>query len=61
MTHEERDKLQDEYVHQLVDDMDFKTLYSLVYDYINRSLDDYTANELVLEIKEHYPHLLEDN
>ena len=60
MTPEERDKLQDDYVHQVVDDMDLKTLCAFVYDSISGSLDDYSTEELITEVKEYYPHLLED-
>ena len=48
MTPEERDKLQDDYVHQVVDDMDLKTLCAFVYDI--RSLDDYSTEELITEV-----------
>ena len=60
MTPEERDKLQDDYVHQVVDDMDLKTLCAFVYDSISGTLDDYSAEELIYEVKEYYPHLLEE-
>ena len=60
MTPEERDKLQDDYVHQVVDDMDLKTLCAFVYDSISGSLDDYSTEELITEVKEYYPHLLEN-
>ena len=60
MTPEERDKLQDDYVNQVVDDMDLKTLCAFVYDSISGSLDDYSTEELIAEVKEYYPDLLED-
>ena len=59
MTPEERDKLQDDYVNQVVDDMDLKTLCAVVCDSINASLDDYSTEELINEVKEYYPHLLD--
>lgn len=59
MTPEERDKLQDDYVNQVVDDMDLKTLCEFVYDSISGSLDDYSTEELITEVKEYYPHLLD--
>jgi len=59
MTPEERDKLQDDYVHQVVDDMDLKTLCAIVYDSMSASLDDYSTEELITEVKEYYPHLLD--
>ena len=60
LTPEQRDKLQDDYVHQIVDDMDIKTLCTFVYDSISGSLDDYSTEELITEVKEYYPHLLEE-
>ena len=60
MTPEERDKLQDDYVNQVVDDMDLKTLCAFVYDSISGTLDDYSTEELITEVKEYYPELLED-
>ena len=58
MTPEQRDQLQDDYVHQIVDDMDLKTLCAFAYDSISCTLDDYSTNELIEEVNEHYPHLL---
>ena len=60
LTPEQRDKLQDDYVHQIVDDMDIKTLCAFVYDSISGSLDDYSTEELITEVKEYYPHLIEE-
>ena len=60
MTPEERDKLQDDYVNQVVDDMDLKTLCAFVYDSISGTLDDYSTEELITEVKEYYPELLEN-
>jgi len=60
LTPEERDKLQDDYVNQVVDDMDLKCLLAFVYDSISCSLDDYSTEELITEVKEYYPHLLEN-
>ena len=60
LTPEHRDKLQDDYVNQIVDDMDIGTLCAFVYDSINGNLDDYSTEELITEVKEYYPHLLEE-
>ena len=59
MTFEERNKLQDDYVNQVVDNMDIKTLCAFAYDTISRSLDDYSDEELIVEVKEYDPHLLD--
>ena len=59
MTPEERDQLQNDYVQEVVDDMDMKTMYAIVYDSMNSSLDNYSIEELIIEVKEYYPHLLD--
>ena len=56
-----RQELQRQYVEQCIEGMDFKTMWSVLYDYIDESYDDYTDEELITEIKEYYPELLEDN
>ena len=60
MTPEQRDKLQNDYVHQCVDDMDLNNLIAFAYDTISRDLDDYSNNELIELVKELYPELLND-
>ena len=35
----DRDKLQDDYIRQLIDGMDHKDMYAFVYDTINDNLD----------------------
>lgn len=60
LTPEKRDKLQDDYVNQVVDDMDIKTLCAFVYDSISCTLDDYSTEELITEVKENYPDLLKN-
>ena len=41
--------------------MDLKTLMQLVGDQLDNSYDSYTVDELITEVKEYYPDLLEDN
>jgi len=60
MTPEQRDKLQDAYCQQIVDDMDIKTLCAFVYDSIDCTMDNYSDEEFITEVKEYYPHLLEE-
>lgn len=60
LTPDQRDKLQDDYVNRVVDDMDIKTLCAFVYHSILGSLDDYSTEELITEVKEYYPELLEE-
>ena len=60
MTIEEREELQDNLIHQVIQDLDFKTMYALIADMLQENYNDYTAEELVNEVKEYYPELLDD-
>ena len=60
MTPEERDTLQDDYVYELAEGMDHKTAFRCLIDYLTQTYDKYSAEELVTEVKDTYPHLLED-
>ncbi len=55
----DREKLQDQLIQQILDDMDLKTMTALLYDSMDNSYDDYSESELLEEVKEYYPHLLE--
>jgi len=55
----DRDELQDNLINQILDDMDFKTMMAILYDYMNESYDKYSVDELIEEVKEYYPHLLD--
>ena len=55
-----RDELQDNLINQILDDMDIKTMMALLYDMMDESYDNYSVNELIQEVEEYYPHLLED-
>ena len=56
-----RNELQESYIHQLIDGMDWKTMEQFVYDSLNENLDKYTDEELKTEITDYYPELLEEN
>ena len=56
-----RTELQESYIQQLVDGMDYKTMEQFVYDSLNENLDKYTDEELKTEITDYYPELLENN
>jgi len=49
------------YAQQLLDSMDMKTMERFVYDTLIENLSDYTQEELITEIKDYYPELLEDH
>jgi hypothetical protein len=55
---ENRDKIQDEYIQQMIDGMDIDTLASLAYDYLSKDKDEYTHKQLETEILEYYPEIL---
>ena len=54
-----RSELQDQLIQQIIDDMDIKTMAALLYDYFDADYDKYSDSELMEEVKEYYPHLLE--
>ena len=56
-----RDELQDAYINEIIDGMDIKDLIRIVYDNLEQNLEQYTVDELIEEVEEYYPHLLENN
>ena len=56
----DRDELQDAMINQILDDMDIKTMMAILYDQMDENFDKYTVDELIEEVEEYYPHLLED-
>ena len=56
-----RDQLQEAYIESIIDGMDHKSMYQFVYDSLDGNLDDYTTEELVTEVRDYYPELLEEN
>jgi len=56
----DRDELQEAYVSAIVDGMDWKTMERFVYDTINENLEGYTIDQLIAEVTEYNPELLED-
>ena len=56
----DRDELQQTLIDRIVDDMDIKTLMQLVAEQLDHNYDSYTVDELIAEVEEYYPHLLED-
>ena len=55
-----RSELQDQLIQQILDDMDIKTMMACLYDSMSESYDKYSEKELIEEVKEYYPHILED-
>ena len=56
-----RSKLQEAYIESIIDGMDHKSMYQFVYDTLDGNLNDYTTEELVTEVKDYYPELLEQD
>ncbi len=57
----DRDQLQDAMIQQILDDMDIKTMMAILYDNMSESYDKYSVDELIAEVEEYYPHLLEES
>jgi hypothetical protein len=55
-----RTELQESYIQQLIDGMDYKTMERFVYDTLEENLTNYTDEELITECEEYYPELLEE-
>ena len=56
----DRDELQEAYIERIIDGMDHKSLWQYVYDNLNDHLDKYSVDELITEVEDYYPELLED-
>jgi hypothetical protein len=57
----DRDLLQEAYIESIIDSMDHKTMYQYVYDSLTDSLDKYSVDELITEVEDYYPELLEES
>ena len=58
MNHSE---LQQELINNVIDGMDFKTMWQVLYDFMDESYDKFSDAELMEEVNEFYPELLEEN
>ena len=56
-----RSELQQQLVDEMIDGMDHKTMWQILDSYMMESYDKYTDDELMEEVKEYYPELLEEN
>ena len=57
----DRDNLQDAYINEIIDGMDIKDLMRIVYEKVEQNLEQYSVDELIEEVEEYYPHLLEES
>ena len=55
----DRSQLIKDYILQLIQGMDYKTMECMVYDTLQDNLADYTDEQLITEVKENNPELLE--
>ena len=56
----DRDQLQKNMILEIIDGMDLKDLMAMVYDNLDAEYDKYSVDELIVEVEEYYPHLLDD-
>ena len=56
-----RQELQEQLIDNVIEGMDFKTMWQVLDSYMMESFDKYTDEELMEEVKEYYPELLEEN
>ena len=56
----DRDELKENYINRILDGMDIKDMMAILYDQFDENLDKYSVNELIEEVQEYYPDLLED-
>jgi hypothetical protein len=55
-----RAELLDAYIDRILDNMSTKDLMRIVGDQIEENLSGYSDEELIAEVEEYYPELLED-
>ena len=56
-----RDQLQEDMINRIIDGMDIDGLCQLAYDYLNENYDKYTVDELITEVEEFYPDMMEES
>jgi len=54
-----RTELQESYIQQVIESMDYKTMERFVYDNLQDNLQGYSDEQLIAEVEEYYPELLE--
>ena len=57
----DRDALQANYINRVLDDMDIKDMMAILYDYMDVEFDKYTVDELIEQVDEYYPDLVEES
>ena len=54
-----RQQLQDAYINTVIDNMDHKDMWALLFDFMDADLDRYSEAQLIEEVNQYYPELLE--
>ena len=54
----DRDELQDKYIQRIIDGLDFGDCLAILHDYMTKSYEDYSLEEIKEEVEEYYPELL---
>jgi len=57
----DRDELQKAYIDSILESMDIDALEQLAKDYLNDNYDEYTVDQLITEVEDYYPELLEES
>jgi len=55
-----RKKLQEAYINNIIDCLDMDDCLALLFDLMDKDFESYTDEELVTEVTEYYPELLEE-
>ena len=56
----DRDQLQEDLITRILDGMDQQGLEQLAYDYLNDNYDKYSIDEIIAEVEEYYPDIIEE-
>ena len=56
-----REQLQDRYIRADIDAMDLDDMYTILYDLLDEKLSTVSDEELMEDVKEYHPDLLEEN
>jgi hypothetical protein len=54
-----RQELQDAYINEIIDGMDLKDCLAMLHDFIDADLDKYSDDQLIAEVTEYNPELIE--
>ena len=57
----DRDQLQADYINRVLDDMDIKDMMAILYDYMDVEFAKYSVDEMIEQVEEYYPDLLDQS